>query len=115
MVTHMVYNVLARRDFPDNLRRAFLAILAEYDLTDFVTINVHYMTMIYDFDIDAEFTQAITHFVNAGVLESGPRVNFEPTYRIRPEFVASRNDIDRLQKRVADRKRREALIARRPA
>ena len=112
MVTHLIYNILCRREFPDNLRRAFLAILTEYDLTDFVTINVHYMTMVYDFDLDAEITQAITHFVNAGILEPGPRVNFEPTYRIRPQFIISHKDIDRLQRRIVDRTRREALIAR---
>lgn len=109
MVSPLVYNILCRRNFPDNLRRAFLAILAEYDLLDFTVINRYYLVRTYHFDIPDEITQAITHFTNAGILERGPSINGKATYRIRPGFIASNKDIQRIEDRMTYRAQREAL------
>lgn len=111
MVSPLVYNLLCRREFPEAVRRAFLAILAEYDLRDWTVINPFYILRCYNFDLDSEVTHAVTHMTNAGILEPGPRVNQWTTYRIRPEFIVSDRDIERLQRRAANRKAREAMGA----
>jgi len=107
MLTTVAYRLLSRKGLPDYIRRGLMAMLTEYDLRNFVVIDIYKLTEHYGFAEVEEIKETLQYFVNAGVLELGPRVNFKQTYRIRSQFIVSVADVNRYG--LQERQEREAL------
>ena len=108
MLTGTAYRLLATPKMPEMHRRVFLTILGEYDLRNFVRIHPDHVTLWYDFP-DGDVAKALKYFVNAGLLELGPRINHQNTYRIREEFLLNHAALERMEANWRDRRQREAL------
>lgn len=110
VLTAACYKLLARARMPNPYRRAFMAILCEYDLRTFVFVDPVDIFYRYAFDRYEDVELAIVYFENAGLLEPGPRVNQHQTYRIRQSFLMSENEITKLQAEREARAEREKII-----
>ena len=99
---------------PDTMRRCFLALLCEYDLRDFVQIDIYNFALKYDFMWPGtDIKNTLLHFCNAGVLEPGPWVNRNPTYRLRPSAVITVDEMREQKAKLRARREREAMGLRR--
>ena len=108
MLTGTAYRLLATPKMPEMHRRVFLTIIGEYDLREFRRIHPDFVTYWYDFP-DGDVARALKYFVNAGLLELGPRIRFQNTYRIREEFLLTDKAIERMEAAWYERRQREAL------
>ena len=90
-----------------------MCLLCEYDLRDFAIIDVYRFALKYDFMLAEEIRETLLHFCNAGVMEPGPWVNRNPTYRLRPSALMTVDAIRKLETAIRERQEREAMGVRR--
>ena len=109
MLTPICYRLLSSRKLSDIMRRCFLCLICEYDLRDFVTIAPYEFALKYEFLFATDITDTLLHFCNAGVMEPGPWVNRNPTYRLRPNALITVDVMRKQETAMRERREREAM------
>ena len=112
MLTQPAFGVIARlcekRD--RDAVRLFMFLLGHYDLRNFRTLSARVLaTESGGRQISIE--QSLSRLVRLGLLERGPRVLRRPTYRVRPAFLMT---ADEVRKQGEWLQRRQRLLSTAP-
>lgn len=112
MLNTAAFRLLADPDrVPTFTLRLFLRLIVDVDLTVWRVLNVHRLVETYSLS-RVEVLKSIATLTALGLLEEGPKLKLrgrQNSYRIRPGYLLSPDDIREFFRQMAQRRERETM------